>query len=344
MRESELEELVRETRPEPRPAFRAALDDRVSRRFEETEAPRRRRSATGPLLAVAATIVLAFLVAVPTIITGRGDVDESGSAAGGGGAAATPSSGGAVAESQRAPADPARPRPPGVVRGGSAPPSSGRARAVDRRTELELAAPANEFVAVTDGVLRVSDGVGAVVQRATVTERGGEGFATYDLRVPTARLDDALAQLSRLADVRSRTASSEDVTGATVSAQDRLDDARAERRAVLRALDEATGERLRELRARLRVLRGRIARAEAEVRGLRRRADLARVQVSVASTGEAGAWTPGDALRDAGRVLEVLAGVTLVALAVVGPFALLAALWVAAARAARRRRREAVLG
>jgi hypothetical protein len=78
-----------------------------------------------------------------------------------------------------------------------------------------------------------------------------------------------------------------------------------------------------------------------------RRANFATVQVSVEGTGKpkqgGGAWTPRDALHDAGRVLEIAGGVALIAAAVLAPLALLAALAATLARGARRRRREAAL-
>ena len=57
----------------------------------------------------------------------------------------------------------------------------------------------------------------------------------------------------------------------------------------------------------------------------------------------AGPWTPRDALGDAGRVLEVAAGVALVALAVLLPLALLALIAWPLGRAVQRRRREGAL-
>jgi hypothetical protein len=63
----------------------------------------------------------------------------------------------------------------------------------------------------------------------------------------------------------------------------------------------------------------------------------------VAAPPHGGPWTPGDALHDAGRVLEVLAGAALVGGAVLLPLALLAAAAAIAARALRRRRRESAL-
>ena len=106
-------------------------------------------------------------------------------------------------------------------------------------------------------------------------------------------------------------------------------------------------------------LRERLARADARAARLdrSRRALLRRVRyatVDLAVHGErpaavrrpspAGGWTPGDAWRDARRVLEVVAGVAIVVFAVALPWALLGAAVVAAGRALRRRRREAALG
>jgi hypothetical protein len=58
---------------------------------------------------------------------------------------------------------------------------------------------------------------------------------------------------------------------------------------------------------------------------------------------DGGAWTPGDAARDALRVLEVLAGIALVGLAVLVPLGLLGAAVGLAVRGGRRRRRESAL-
>jgi hypothetical protein len=260
--------------------------------------------------------------------SGGGDEASSGSSAGGGDVSST------AVPGQREIAPPAD-----AVAPGAAP------RKVEQRTAIELATGEDEFAEATAGVLRVADATGTIVARSSVSEQDGRGYATYDLRVPASRLDDALAQLSRLGDVTSRSASTEDVTAAFVSARDRLEDARGERAALLRALGRADSEDERDaIRARLRQARARIARAERSVRRVEARTDRARVAVTVRSTAEAGAWTPGDALDDAARVLEVIAGVALVAGAVVLPPALLGAALLGAARLTRRRRRASVLG
>ena len=94
-----------------------------------------------------------------------------------------------------------------------------------------------------------------------------------------------------------------------------------------------------------------IEQAKAGVRRVRNRADFSTVAVEIVgdrdagggSAGDDGAWTPGDAARDALRVLEVGAGVASFALALGLPLALLALLAAWAARWSRRRRHEHAL-
>jgi hypothetical protein len=338
---------VRASAPQPREAFVARLDKRVDAGFPKPRAARERSWFWSPALALAACTVVTLVIAVGVLSGGSG-TDESQS---GGGGAMSAESGGAAAESAPAPeADESASAPPELEQRAApaSPVAPGRRRLVERRTSLELQTGRDEFSDVTAGVLRIADSTGSIVQRSNVTERDGRGLATYDLRVPSSNLDEALAELSELADVTQRSAASDDITAPYVSARDRLDDAREERRALLRSLGRADSEAEADaLRARIRDARARIARAERDVRRLRARSDRARVDVIVRSTGrisDGGAWTPGDALDDAARVLEVAAGVTLVAGAVLLPFAILLALAAAAARVTRRRRREAALG
>jgi Domain of unknown function (DUF4349) len=207
---------------------------------------------------------------------------------------------------------------------------------------------------VADRVVRVTDEVGGIVVTSSVSSADDDrGGATFSLRVPTRRLDDALARLSKLAHVRSRTQNSQDVTGAFVTAEERLDEALAEREGLLRALGRADStNETASIRARLRIVQSEIASARAAVRRLRVRTDFSAVSVTIEPGSSAGgstggssddSWTPGDAAGDAVRVLEVAAGVVLVAAAVLVPFALLGGLGVAAGRVVRRRRREQAL-
>jgi hypothetical protein len=100
----------------------------------------------------------------------------------------------------------------------------------------------------------------------------------------------------------------------------------------------------------LRSAGSRIAGLEGRLTSLRRRADLATVSLTVrgggdngGATGGGGHWTPGDAAGDALRVLEVLAGVTLIGLAVLLPAGLIGLAAALGLRLGRRRRREAAL-
>jgi hypothetical protein len=222
-------------------------------------------------------------------------------------------------------------------------------RKVQRAADLTLTPKPDDVQKTADGVVRETQAAGGYVQRSDIATRDGGGEATFTLRIPSARLDDTLARLSKLAHVGALSQSASDITSAVVSAADQLSDARAERAALLRALGKATTNRqIASLKARLADNRSEIAQRKGALDAQRRRADLATVSVTVQGTGDAtkkddGAWTPRDALHDAGRVLEIAGGVALIALAVLAPLAILAALALLAGRTLRRRRREGAL-
>jgi hypothetical protein len=340
--DADLATLVRDAAPRPSPEFVDRLDTRVAERFGAPARPRRawrlprRRLAGG--LAAACLLAAIAVVAIATRDTGssveslnmsRTRPDASASEAGRTGAAA--------------PARQAAPSPGAVV-------PSAPARRVIRDTQLALTAVLKDFASTTDGVIATADRFGGIVQRSNVDQTGSTGHASFDLRVPASRLDEAMAALSRLAHVRSRSAASQDVTANYLSAKERVDAARAERRGILRSLAKGDDP---VLRLRLREVDARLARARGDLRSLKRRTDYVRVAVTVdaARRGEAipgtthdGSWTPRDALHDAGRILQVAAGIALIALAVGLPLALLGGLAALGGRAARRRRREAALG
>jgi hypothetical protein len=225
----------------------------------------------------------------------------------------------------------------------------GFGRKVEKSTELSLRTTADGVQDAADGVVRVVQSLGGIVESSQVTTAGRGGTATFTLRVPVDRLDDAVRRLSALAHVASLTQNVQDITGSFVSTASRLSDARAERRALLRALGKATtANEIASLRARLRLNASEIAAYKGELNSLRRRANFARVDVTITGRGRApstgaGAWTPRDALHDALRVLEVAAGVLVVTAAALTPVALLAVLAALAARSLRRRRREQAL-
>jgi uncharacterized protein DUF4349 len=345
--EPELAALVRDVRaetPTMEPAARARLDRRLERGFANPLP--RRRFALRPLIPAlgVAGCVLAAIVAV-TLTAGGGDSNDSASS--GGGSAAAP-----LARTQGEASDAAKSSSGG---GGSAlasPPTAAapaRDRRVERSTRLELTT--TDVQKASDGVVRATQAAGGFVQSSQVSTGDGRSTASFVLRVPTSRLDDALARLSKLGHVKSLQQSADDITGAYDSASGRLAEARAERRGLLRALANATtAEQVNSLRARIADNRRDLQRYQRDFNAVRNRANLATVGVDVtgatrkqAAAPSDGPWTPGDAAHDAVRVLEVSAGVALIALAVLLPLGLVGAAGGFAAVTLRRRRREAAL-
>jgi hypothetical protein len=183
---------------------------------------------------------------------------------------------------------------------------------------------------------------------------GDEGATTggsFELRIPAARLDAALADLAKLGQVRSQTTAGQDVTAAFVTTGDRLEAARAERTSLLTRLGGAETDRAATaLRLQLEANAGEINRLKSRIAALRIRANYANVAVTLQSTdAETATESSGenDGLRGAvddaadslGGALELL----IRALGIVIPLALLAAAIAFAARAIRRRRRESAL-
>jgi hypothetical protein len=368
----ELEELVadmRATAPELSPAFAARLERDVAEGFPEpAERPRLRRPRRWVLLP-AVGVLAAALVAVVVVLgnsdsqapisSSPGPAFETDSSGAGSSAAASKAAPPTARDTATAPgpagaAAPQAAAAPSRAPALAAPPPVAKStapRKVQRAAQLVLETPTASFDATSDQVIRSVDRFDGIVASSSIgsdDQAGGE--ASFDLRIPSARLDDALAALSKLGHVASRTQDLQDITGSFTSAQDRLADARAERRGLLRALARATTQgQIDSLRARLRANSSAISRLKGDLAALRRRADLSRVSLTVRAVegGSGGAtgghWSPGDAARDALRVLEVMAGVGLVTLAVALPLGLLGVAIALAARSARRRGRERAL-
>jgi hypothetical protein len=235
--------------------------------------------------------------------------------------------------------------PPGP--GGGSPGSDSRSKRLQERSAaLTLAARPRDIETVADGIVRVTDAAGGFVASSTVSNDGGD----FELRVPTARLQKTIADLSRLAHVRARSQSTRDITAEGVSARGRVREYEKERLGLLRALARATTlNETDAIKARLRMVNASLAAARQSLRQVDNRAAFANVSVTLVPDHSAGApgggssWTPGDALHDAVRVLEVTAGVLLIALAILLPVGLVAGLAVLAGRATTRRRRARAL-
>ncbi len=154
--------------------------------------------------------------------------------------------------------------------------------------------------------------------------------------------------------MRERAQRSQDITAEAVSARSRLTDARTERKSLLRAARPRRSRtpETESIRARLQLVSARdragARRAcAASATGPRSRPSrstlVADRSARPPATEDDSGWTPGDAARDALRVLEVAAGVALIVLALAVPLALLALLAALARALARRRRREHAL-
>jgi hypothetical protein len=371
----ELALALREERAQINDGFAHELDMRAQRGFPERD-PRRRASGrrwwqtllTVPAFGLAAAVLL---IAVIVVADPAGDTDG-----GGGGSSATQESGGSAASSaassesagagssdsagaagsqtaRAAKSAPdavtdlgAPPVPPAATSG--SPGTDGRARrSVERSASLTLAARSRDIDAVSARIQAVTRQQRGFVVSSTVNSSDG---GTFELRVPTRNLDAAMAALARLGKVRERAQTARDITAQAVSARSRLRDARTERKSLLRQLGDAvTLTETQAIRARLSIVAREIERARAQVRRVYNRAAFSTVAVELVADNSAAPapaddqWTPGDAARDALRVLEVAAGVALIVLAVALPLALLASLGAAGARWTRRRRREHAL-
>jgi len=330
-------DLVTEVRAERQrmdPAFAARLEAMVD---EARVAPRRPRWLVwSPAAGVAAAVIVAVVLVQQGGQTPQLQKPPT----------STPAAAqGGSAKSVPAPTDQAAPERSLATPGAVAP---AQARKIERTTSLALSTARGDVQDVADNVVTTTQRFGGIVDSSQMSTSDTEASATFALRIPTARLDEAVAALSKLAHVSSLSQGSTDITGSFVSVEARLRDARAERRALLKALAKATTTtEIDAIKLRLRDNRSQIALLKGELNALRRRANLARVDVTIAGNGHAssggGTWTPGDAARDALRVLEVAAGVILIGLAASVPLAIVLAGAGLGARTTRRRRREAAL-
>jgi uncharacterized protein DUF4349 len=363
----ELQELalaLRADAPGPDPGFQQTLRGRVENGFPKPASSGRplwRRVAT-PAFATGLVALPIVLIAVLAGGSGERNGTDSGggSSAGGGGGevAAAPqidtrvpklSSGrqsrrasGGAADQAVVGSSPAVVLPPS---GGFAPGQSNRK--IERTIGLELEMPVDEMARVAEQVTTVTNRHGGFVLSSSVST-GESAGGDFELRIPSARLRPALRDLSALADVRTQTQTGRDVTREHVTAKDRLQAARAERRSLLRRLELATtDEEAEAIRRRLDIVGGEINGLRAQLRGLRLRTDYAVVTVSLLpKDGDQGGGAGGsfdDALGDAGDLLVGVAGVIVRALAVGLPLGLLALVGWLVGRGFTRRRRESAL-
>ena len=119
------------------------------------------------------------------------------------------------------------------------PPTTGRK--VVQSAQLNLTAASSRVDAVAQEVYNVVGQVNGIVNNSTVTQGGPNGYASFELSVPSASLPETMSRLSQLtyAQVTSRTDNTQDITNQYNAAASALADARALRTSLLKQLANA---------------------------------------------------------------------------------------------------------
>src|SRR3954468_21667708 len=231
-----LEATLREDAPQADPVFAHDLDRRVAEGF----ARERRFRFRPPLMpALAAASVLLVLAVVGVALLG-GDEGTRPQAVDLGPDMATSPAPQAAQALQSAPAE----------------------RKVQRSIQLTLATARGKLADVAGRVGEVTSAHGGYVLSSNLsTGTDGTRSGEFTLRIPSDRLEPALAELGRLGEVRARNETSQDLTARFSHTEDRLANALLEPRQTADRLPTASGAEAERLRARLREL-------TLEVRGL----------------------------------------------------------------------------
>jgi hypothetical protein len=222
-------------------------------------------------------------------------------------------------------------------------------RDIERSAEIGLLAAPDDVAEDSAQVFSAVHDANGIVLHSTTTA-GRQAGAHFDLLIPSARVGDALAAFSAIDEVSSRRDATADITAPTVNVTERLRDSRAKIGSLLAQLSAAeTGVESEAIESALRGERRHAARLRSQLDGLNRRTEFSRVSLKIETSSNAtrsgGGWGIGDAFGDAGHILGVAAGVTLVALAVIAPIALILLLaWLAHRLWLRTRRERALEG
>jgi Domain of unknown function (DUF4349) len=382
MTTDEIERELHAMRPEPDPDFARRLDEWAAADFPPgaglgSQTGRARERAGGSLRRVweritsvpprrilmpvgaAATVVVVAAVAITQSGSESADLSpsspsssstaEQSAASSFNNEFAAPNSAGAGAEAAAPPAaDSVAPAPDAGAAGGVARGSD--QRLVDATARLSLGTEASKVQDVANQVVDVTDNYDGVVLDSQVTTDQGGARAAFSLEIPYKQLDAALSDLSGLADVISRTEGGEDITAKAVhSRRDLAGTLERIRKARIALIEADTRQERLVLKSQIASLNASADAYRTQLKGVQRQARFATVDVAITSKdsgsgGTGGGWSLDDALHDAGRVLEVIAGVGLVTLAVMLPVSVVLLLgWFVGSRTVRRRR-EAVLG
>jgi len=373
MTTDELERELRAMRPEPDPDFARRLDEWAAADFPADAGlgPQvgARRRAAGPFrraweriatvpprrvlmpVGAAATVAVVAAVAISQQdpnATGLSDTSERPRVSQFNQAEPESAAGGNSAAADVALAPSAATVDPDVGGGGNGIASGTDTRLVDATARLSLGTEASKVQDVANQVVEVTDRFDGIVLDSQVTSDQGGARASFSLEIPYKQLDAALTDLSGLANVISRTEGGEDITAKAVRARRDLANTLEQVRKARIALIEAdTRQDKLVIQSQIDSLNASADAQRTELNGVQRQGRFATVDVEVSSdksdSGSGGGWSLDDAFHDAGRVLEVIAGIGLVTLAVMLPVSLIALLGWAIASRTIRRRREAVL-
>lgn len=230
-------------------------------------------------------------------------------------------------------------------------------RDVERSSSIVLGTKPDQVASAAAKVYAAVHAANGIVLNSSVESgSAGSSGASFSLLIPSGKVDDALAAFSRIAEVRSRHDATQDITKPTVGVTEELRDSNASIEGLLKELGSAETESEREsVEARLREERRRHASIRASLEHLHKRASMSEVSLRIVTGHGAGAvpvgkgksggdWSVGDALHDAGHILTIVAGVALIGLAILAPFALIALLLWSLNRFRVRRLRERALG
>ena len=343
--DTDLAAALRALRPAPRPEFTRELDARATAGFPHPDGHpatairhiAKRLRATPPrrfLAPAGALAVTAIVIATAVVATTEDQATQLTAPELGQPSTATDSSG---VQSSEAAAGSSRANDMLLDRNSSYAAGS-VGRDIERAAQVVLGTDPERVRADAAKVFDAVHAVDGIVLRSSIRDgAAGEAGAEFELLIPSGKLGDALADFSAIGEVRSRRESTQDITAPTVGARERLQDSEARIDGLLAQLAEAATETERAaVEAELRVERRQAAALRSRLAVLSRRANLSRVSLRI-ETGAASAaneddssWGVGDGVDDAGRILEIAAGATIVGLAVLTPLALIALLaWLA---------------
>jgi hypothetical protein len=234
------------------------------------------------------------------------------------------------------------------VQGSALPPSATRPQRYSAELTIEVA-DADALSAAAQRALRITDSLGGYVVTSSLDAQGEDGTSSLVVRVPTARVQDAIVRMSELGKIVGQRVSIEDL-GGQQDALARQETALVGEIARLQRQLSRGGlapEERAALRSRLAQARAELSQVRAAQAQSREEARYATVSLQLRTEADAGVVAPGSrldrTLDEIGRILAWEAAAVLYVLVVAGPFLLVGAgvWWLSRQR--RRRHDERLL-